>query len=212
MSAVLASGAIVYRPAVTRVSPVNTQTVARSAYRIAAMGVRADRALQAGGRGKVGAVFERSFYVLVNGQWVCLVPKGGGLGPLNAQCAEDSLVAAIKRRLHVGDTVVVENKSLRVGALTFSFGGAMVWRPDPPGSRDRRTLEAGLRHLRDAISSRELPEEGLAQFLLSSAPSTAVTKAAAAPLQDLREVLRSAMAGGKPEAGALLPLIGLGRG
>lgn len=185
----------------------------RSAFRIAAMGVRAVRALREGGRGEVGAVFERSFYVVIGGQWVCLVPKGGGLGPLNAQCAEDSLAEAIKSPLRAGDKVVCENNSLRICTLTFSFDGAAAWKPAGPGSWGRRTVARGIDRLRQAIPSRELPKEGLAQFLQSGViPSTAVAKAAQEPLQNLRALLRSAIAGDEIKIDTLISLIGLGPG
>jgi hypothetical protein len=71
----------------------------------------------------------------------------------------------------------------------------------------------GLDQLHQAIASRELPKEGLAQFLQSGIiPSTAVAKAAQEPLQNLRAVLRSAIAGRETKIDALLPLIGLGPG
>lgn len=195
----------------TGIMPANTPS-ARAVFRIAAMGACAARALRDGGRGEVSAVFERSFYVVMNGQWICLVPRGGGLGPLNAQCAEDSLAEAIKS-LCVGDRAYCENNSLQIGALTFSFDDAATWKPDEPGSWDRRTVALGLGQLRQEISSRELPKEGLAQFLQSGVtPSTAVAKAAQEPLQNLRALLRPAIAGSETKTDAVLPLIGLGPG
>lgn len=176
------------------------------------MGACAARALRDGGRGEISAVFERSFYVVMNGQWICIVPKGGGLGPLNAQCAGDSLVDAIKS-LCVGDSAHCENNSLRIGALTFSFNGAATWKPDEPGRWDRCTVAQGLERLRQEISSRELPKDGLAQFLQSGViPSTAVAKAAQEPLQNLRVLLRLAIGDSETKIDSLLPLIGLGPG
>lgn len=195
------------------IQPADAQKTGRTSFRIAAMGVRAARALRADGQGEVSAVFERSFYVVLNGQWICLVPKGGGLGPLNAQCAEDSLIEAITSPLRIGDSVLCENNSLRIGALTFSFDRAAVWKADAPAGWDERSIAQGLDHLRQEISSRALPKEGLAQFLQSGfIPSTAVAKAAQAPLQELRVLLRSAIAGSETKIDTLLPLIGLGPG
>ncbi len=37
-------------------------------------------------RGTVSAVFERSFYVSLAGQEICLGPPGLGAGPLNLRC------------------------------------------------------------------------------------------------------------------------------
>jgi hypothetical protein len=195
----------------TRIMSANTPA-ARAVFRIAAMGARAVRALRGGGQGEVSAVFERSFYVVVNGQWICLVPQGGGLGPLNAQCAESSLVEAIKK-LRMGDSVFCESNSLRIGTLTFSFDRAATWKADAPAGWDERSVAQGLDRLRQEIYSRELPKEGLAQFLQSRViPSTAVAKAAQAPLQNLRALLQPAIVGNEAKIDALLPLIGLGPG
>ena len=196
----------------TGIMPANTPT-ARAVFRIAAMGARAARALRDSGQGEVSAVFERSFYVVIGGQWVCLVPRGGGLGPLNAQCAEGSLAEAIKSPLRVGDSIVCENNSLRIGGLTFSFNGAATWKPDEPGGWDRRSAAQGLDHLRQTIASRELPKEGLAEFLQAGfIPSTTVAKAAQESLQNFRALLRSSITGNEMKIGALSPLIGLGPG
>ncbi len=50
------------------------------------IGCLAGPALQPGQRGRVGAVFERSFYVSLAGTEVCVGPPGLGAGPLNLRC------------------------------------------------------------------------------------------------------------------------------
>lgn len=178
-------------------------------------GIVAARALRDGARGKVAAVFERSFYATIGGQWVCLVPKGGGLGPLNVECREASLAGAI-RSLRIGDAAAVENKSLRAGsALDLSLQSAKEWRPVPPSGWNRDSIERGLMNFRAAIGSRELPQEGLAVLLVDcSAQLNAVAEAARGPMQDLQSMLRKTIAGNLDslDAGKLLPLIGLGPG
>src|SRR5262249_48509040 len=101
-------------------------------FRIDAVGPCAIRALKEGGRGKVGAVFERSFYLVIDEQWICILPHGGGLGPLNARCSESSLLNAITAPLRIGDNVAIEEKSIRLREIAFSFGGATIWYPETP--------------------------------------------------------------------------------
>jgi hypothetical protein len=179
------------------------------------MGVVAARALRDGARGKVSAVFERSFYVTIGGQWICVVPKDGGLGPLNVECREASLAGTIKS-LRVGDAVSVQNKSLRVGAtLALSLENAKEWRPVPPGDWNRDSVKHGLENLRAVIGARELPQEGLAALLVdSSARLNAVAEAARGPMRDFQAMLQKAIAnsGSSLEVGKLTLFIGLGPG
>jgi hypothetical protein len=179
------------------------------------IGIAAARALQDGARGEVAAVFERSFYVTLGEAWICLVPRGGGLGPLNAECREASLAGVIKS-LRIGDRAAVENKSLRAGsALVLSLESAKEWRPALPRDWNRDSIERGLAKLRAATNSRALPREGLAALLAdSSTQLNAVAAAAQAPIGDLQSMLRKAIAGNRDslDAAKLLPLIGLGPG
>ncbi|HVT56315.1 MAG TPA: DUF2877 domain-containing protein [Xanthobacteraceae bacterium] len=186
----------------------------RRSFEAEAVGAAAARALRDGASGQAAAIFERSFYVTLGGQWICVVPKSGGLGPLNVECREASLAGAIKS-LRAGDRVAVENKSLRVGsALALSLESAKEWRPAPPGDWNRDSVERGLASLREAIGAREPPREGLAALLVDSAQLNAVADAARAPILDLRSMLWETTAGksGALDATKLLPLIGLGPG
>lgn len=187
------------------------------AFQIDAIGVSAVRALRDGARGEVGAVFERSFYIVIGGQWICLVPSGGGLGPLNAQCRECTLGNAIKKPLRVGDAVAVANKSINTNSvLQFSFDRAAVWVPAPPGPWAKDSAARGLAHFSRAIVSRPLPQDGLAMLLTDASPPhlNAVAKAAQEPLRSLRAMLLAAIMRSdfSPDVGALFPLMGLGPG
>jgi hypothetical protein len=185
-------------------------------FRIDAVGVCAARALRGVARGAVGAVFERSFYIVIDGQWICVVPHGGGLGPLNAQCGESDLSGAIKRPLRVGDAVVIANKTVRIDpVLSFAFDRATTWRPAFPPAWDTHSLTRGLAHLNREIASRTLPSEGLAS-LLNADPQhlNAVAAAAREPLEVLRKMVVAAAGHGdfSPNDSALIPLLGLGPG
>lgn len=185
-------------------------------FRIDAVGVRAARALRDGARGAVGSVFERSIYIVIDGQWICVVPHGGGLGPLNARCGESDLGKAIKRPLRVGDAVVIANKTVRIDpVLSFAFDRAATWRPAFPPAWDAHSLARGLAHLNREIASRTLPSEGLAS-LLNADPQhlSAVAAAAREPLEVLRKMVMAAAGHGDfwSDVSALIPLLGLGPG
>lgn len=180
------------------------------------MGTIAARALIEGAHGEVGAVFERSFYIVVGGQWICLVPSGGGDGPLNARCHERDL-GNIKNFIRVGDAASVADKSINIDPkLKFSFERAAVWTPLAPGRWDKDSVARGLAHFNRALVSRALPQDGLAMLLRdgSSIHLNAVVKAAQAPLGKLREIIIAAIthSDASPNIGALVPLLGLGPG
>lgn len=186
------------------------------AFQIGTMGAIAARALIEGASGEVAAVFERSFYVAIGGQWICLVPSGGGAGPLNAQCLERDL-GIIKKPIRVGDAAGVANKSIHIApALKFSFERAAVWTPASPGPWDKDSVARGLAHFNRAITSRTLPQDGLAILLTDASPVhlNAVAKAAQEPLRSLREILFTALTRNdfSPDIAALIPLLGLGPG
>jgi len=179
-------------------------------FRIETIGPCARPAFQNGARGEIGAVFERSFYVVIGGQWICLVPKDGGAGPLNAACAERSLGRI--GDLRIGGRVSVENGLLAAGRISFSFAGAAGWQPELPREGDRQDLRRGLGHLREIMLRYEIPRDGLAS-LLNGEPGSATARAAEKPLQALRKSIGIAIAGGDvPDAAPLVPLLGLGPG
>ncbi|MCH6588451.1 MAG: hypothetical protein IH805_09090, partial [Proteobacteria bacterium] len=93
------------------------------------IGCLARRALRPGLRGTVSAVFERSFYIHVAGQEVCLGPPGLGAGPLNLRCH-------VERPdwrawgLREGAAVLPAPRAIRVPPnLSVSLSEATVWRP-----------------------------------------------------------------------------------
>lgn len=187
------------------------------AFQIGAMGAIAARALIEGASGEVAAVFERSFYVVIGGQWICLVPSGGGLGPLNAQCLERDLGGVIKRSLRVGDAAGVANKAINIDSESkFSFERAVVWTPASPGPWDKDSVARGLAYFDRAITSRALPQDGLAMLLMGASPAhlNAVAKVAQAPLRSLHEMLLAAIVHSDFSSGigAVVPLLGLGPG
>lgn len=181
------------------------------------IGARAARALRDGARGEVGAVFERSFYIVIDGRWICLVLSDGGAGPLNAQCREHDLGGVFKKPIRVGDAVSIANKSINIASvLKFSFDHAVVWTPASPGAWDKDSVARGLAHFNRAIVSRAPPQDGLAMLLRRANPVhlNAVAKAAQEPLRSMREIFIAVITHPdlSPNIGAFVPLLGLGPG
>jgi hypothetical protein len=183
------------------------------------IGCLARPSLQPGQRGRVGAVFERSFYVSLARAEVCVGPPGLGTGPLNLRCRStprDWRAAGLRE----GMTVLVGPRELRLPPhLAISVSDAAVWKPEPPGPWSATSLAAGLAAL-DVLLPERLPGEGLAILALpgrvGGAVHSPVAAAAREPVEALSAFLRDAIARNHdqdfppvPDLGAL---IGLGPG
>ena len=111
-------------------------------------------------RGTVSAVFERSFYIHVAGQEVCLGPPGLGAGPLNLRCR-------VERPdwrawgLREGAAVLLAPRAVRFPPnLSVSLCEATVWQPKAPGPWSVASLTAGL-HALEALLPGRVPADGL---------------------------------------------------
>lgn len=190
------------------------------AFRITAIGRHASLTLCDNFRGEVGAVFERSFYVVTQDRWVCLVPCNGGMGPLNARCDPASLDLQIRDFIRVGDRVIVADKTIYVGnTISFAFDQAETWAPASPIGWDARSVARGIDGLSHFLLLRSLPREGLAVLLeqptRSYALLSAVAAAAQEPLRSLTQVFTAAISTNDEQCidvQALVPLLGLGPG
>jgi hypothetical protein len=183
------------------------------------IGCLARPALQPGQRGRVGAVFERSFYVSLARTEVCIGPPGLGAGPLNLRCRStprDWRAAGLRE----GMAVLLGPCELRLPPhLTVSFADAAVWTPAPPGPWSPTSLAAGLAAL-DVLLPERPPHDGLGVLALPGRVGgtvlSAVAAAARPPVEALSAFLRDAMARNHdrsfPPVPDLRALIGLGPG
>ncbi|MEE9274570.1 MAG: DUF2877 domain-containing protein [bacterium] len=182
-------------------------------------------------RGRVLAVFRRSFYLEGEGEGgglACLGPPSIGAGPLNAICDLPEGIDWEASGLAAGAPAHGEGECIRVGGrFLFSLEGVEDWRPDPlPAGWDASGLARGLAALA-ARARREAPAEGLGRMVpalaAGEAPEAAGGEApllarAAPAAALLMGWLAPAMAAG--ESGEALPLpptwaaglIGLGPG
>ncbi len=180
------------------------------------VGCLAARALRPGLRGRLRAVFERSFYIHLAGQEICLGPPGLGAGPLNLRCqvARPDWPAWGLR----------EDAAVLIGAreicipphLRFALAGAAVWRPPAPGAWTAASLGAGLRAL-DARLPERVPAQGLGVLVPArDTPVDAVAAAARGPVAALTRFLHGTFAADDDQAYSAVPdlraLIGLGPG
>ncbi len=183
------------------------------------IGCLARQALQPGQRGRVSAVFERSFYVSLAGTEVCVGPPSLGAGPLNLRCRSSprDLRAA---GLREGMAALVGPGYLRLPPhLAISFAGAEVWTPTSPGPWSPASLGVGLALL-DALLPERVPKQGLGFLALpwraDGAARSAVAAAACGPAEALSAFLHRAMARNgdqtSPPGHELHALIGLGPG
>ncbi len=169
-------------------------------------------------RGTVSAVFERSFYIHVAGQEVCLGPPGLGAGPLNLRCRVERLDWRAWG-LREGAAVLLAPRALRFPPnLSVSLREATVWQPKAPGPWSAASLTAGL-HALEALLPGRVPADGLGNLVLPRDPGArrpAVAAAASGPAAALARYLRRALArplgAPTPTVPDLHALIGLGPG
>ena len=177
------------------------------------LGGHAERALAEGARGRVIAVFDRSFYVALDGRLACIGARDLGDGPLNVVSGAPRGTEWPASGVRTNDRVAIANRSVRIGAqFTFDLVGAATWRPGTAPDWTPASLGHGLAEI-EACATGRLPEEGLGALILSdgaTAHSSAVLRAAAAPAACLRNWLRGVTSG--DELSGVLPLLGLGPG
>lgn len=187
----------------------------RAATSIAVAGSAAIATLGAHHRGRVLAVFQRSFYVRFDDDLVCFGPIALRPGPLNALYPDADRVPWPARGLAPDVPVLREGATLRIGRFRFDLRAAEVWtRPAAPPLAVA-TLRAGLRRL--ASSAARRAPGGFGPLLCAPggcarAPDSALLATAAPTLAALRAWLATRLAGGDGPPPAVDALIGLGGG
>jgi Protein of unknown function (DUF2877) len=177
------------------------------------VGSVAARSTNAGARGTVRAVFDRTFYVTLDAGLICVGPESMGAGPLNLLCAPWFDELSLRTVLQPGDFAIVDDARFRAGPLSISLERAQLWHPPPVGPWSRSSLARGLAAFADTLP-RQLPSEGLARLLRptgSISRSSPVLAAAEAPIRHLLETIGS-MGADDIYGDQIEPLIGLGPG
>lgn len=179
----------------------------------------ARRALREGARGEIRAVFERSFYVELGGEWVCFGPRTLGAGPLNVLHECRPAATWGNGEIAAGDPVTVARGIIRIGtAARLRLAGSIEWMPPAVGAWDAVTLASGLDSF-DAMVADIMPHDGLAVLASRTGrcgPLPIVARTAAGPADDLAGLVRadvlSRHGGRRTVPRSLGSLLGLGPG
>ena len=178
----------------------------------------AARAVRDGARGRVHSVFERSAYLGIRDQLICLGPPALGNGPLNLLCEPWQCGGTRRAGLRVNDAVHTDRQLLHVGrGLIVSLAGVEVWNPRPIGDWDQHRLDLGLAALAEVLPKASF-EHGLTPLLHASGEclddQSPVVLAARAAAEELARLVAKAVAGRPYEVDVepIASLIGLGPG
>lgn len=152
-------------------------------------GPNAWQAFQQKAQGHVIAVFEKCFYVNLNGAFICVGTTAFSDGPLNAISSAPALTIWSASGVKIGDPASLSNGFLRVGDhLQFRTGSSQEW--SPPTLSNRRFTQSRLQAVHHFYLSQR-PNEGLAALVFEPSPSGRQFLAGAAkPLETLTGWLR----------------------
>ena len=199
---------------------MSASTRGRASVPIAALGAVALGILRANGRGRVLAVFRRSFYVAFADDVVCVGPLELGLGPLAALYAADTASPWPDGGVDVDAEVACAGETFTVGRdLRFDWARAQAWRPADAPRHSTSTLRVGLQLL-GAAAERRSPG-GLGALLPALCASARpprhggedpVVQAATPTIGALCDWLNGAFRGASRAPPAVEGLIGLGAG
>ncbi|MDO8979077.1 MAG: DUF2877 domain-containing protein [Afipia sp.] len=179
---------------------------------IGELGLLAEKVLQVESNGRVVAVFDRSFYAVLGGQWICVGLPHLGSGPLHVLCERRpqcwptvGAAAAV-----TGLILVIDNKPFA------TFDGASIWKPELVPGWTRAGLRIGLGAV-DEFWRVGSAEEGLAAAGCAQLPTkpTPLVAAAVPGIVALDRIIIDALDERTPspaDCAELVNLIGLGPG
>jgi Protein of unknown function (DUF2877) len=163
--------------------------------------------------GRVSAVFERSAYIELGGQMLCIGGRGIRCGPLNALVESPDAIAEWLATLEPGEGVRGAWPQLRSSSARLDFARAMRWRPPRLALPiDSRRLAQGIVAMRSAARART-PADGLAFLVTGIDAATPLAQ----PGRDAANVLHDWLTHDGTQADlshaqALREVIGLGPG
>ncbi len=199
---------------------MKTGETPRTAHQIVQLGASADRALGRPRQGQIAAVFDRSVYCLMDGDYICVGVDSLGMCPLNVVTSVPEGSAWSSFGFHTGMPVKVDWEYMRIGNdFSLKLNGAPVWRPPLPADLDYEKVENGLAALGEEAAGR-IPMDGLGRLMdpvlsENSLADNYLEYAAKAlkVLQDwLKMVLRDPLGNLDPDIHAWQGLLGLGPG
>ena len=199
---------------------MKTSETSPTGHQAVQVGTSAARALDRAGQGQVAAVFDRSLYCLIDGEYICVGVDSLGMCPLNIVTSVSEGSAWSSFGFHTGMPVVVNREYMRIGGVfSLQLNGAPVWRPPPPADLYYKKLENGLAALSKAAAGR-IPIDGLGRLMEPVLPANPLAdkylEYAANALNVLKgwlkKTLRDPLENRDPDIHAWQDLLGLGPG
>jgi hypothetical protein len=142
-----------------------TMAAPRRVVPIARAGVLARAMCRRGGRGDVAAVFERSLYVRIGDEFLCVGDPAIGNGPLTLIAAARPATLA----LHRGQAATIAEQRIVIGDLHFDLDHCETWRPPRWPVPTARPDDIGAAIARRAAI--ESPTDSLAHALFAANPT-----------------------------------------
>ena len=181
------------------------------------IGTIAKREINNASFGRVTAVFERSIYLEVNSNWICLADASLGLGPLvvsiKSMYGRDWINSFI-----VGRLVKFSSESIRIDDSTIiSTKGVCSWVPSKASNWTKTSILVGLNALENLVES-NIPDKGLGRFIFEYPDrilSSDESMAAEHSIEILKNWVRQCFENQMPiipDKEAIASLIGLGPG
>ena len=114
--------------------------------------------------GRVTTVFERSLYLSINGNWICLADLSLGFGPLTISVKSINGMDWISR-FRVGQLVKLSSESISIDdSIIISTKGVRFWEPPKAFNWTKNSLLLGLRSL-EKLEESNVPDKGLGRFI-----------------------------------------------
>ena len=198
-------------------STVVQETFGSPAAQAIKIGTIAKRELDCAYYGRVVAVFERSLYLEVNSNWICLADASLGFGPLTVSVKSIHGMHWINC-FSVGRMVKLTSESISIDdSIIISTKGVCYWEPPKTSPWTKNSLLLGLRALENLLES-IIPDKGLGRFIFECPnrfPSSDVSLAAEHSITILKNWLKKCLEFRMlilPEKESVAALLGLGPG
>ena len=163
-------------------------------------------------QGRVVALFEHSFYIQIDGNWICLGASSLSLGALNLLTDAPANINWQASGLQLEDQVKISATHIHIGhRFSFSYRNAKLWQPEPTTNFDKNTIAAGLA----ALSSQALsmaPAEGLASFIFPKNSLTTALPSATTAITKMKNFIGAGHSNAQDIQEPVAALIGLGPG
>ncbi len=180
----------------------------------------ARRMPRGGDRARVEAVFENSFYLSAQENWLCLAGPSVALGPTVLRCDVPQDTDWRATGIRIGMAALLGDTSIHLQPFfVFSLAGASDWMPPAIPDWTPESLSRSVGFVETWMLGSADCDEGLGEFILPSSgagPKSVVAQKASGSVRSFCDWLAAVLAGSdkfpKVLSDAVDPLIGLGPG